>query len=446
MGRAGDVLSSMAFLKHEADAGKRPVLVTSSPFHELLEGQTGCECLLYPGPAGDVAGATIYAKTLSSDVRVLHVQVTPEEIKTGKFKNIQTDSFEKEMWRLAGHFDLWKENLPLVFDNRSPEREAALMPDKVLTKQPTVLVALGGVSSPFKYRKLLTKLIELRFKKPWTVIDLTKIKAHRLYDLLGLMDRARFLVATDSAVLHLARAVPTLPVVALMNDSPSLWHGSPWRPEHIWTCRYRDFPTRAVSMIEAMDNLYHGGLAYNPTVKRDGPALIHCFSAYEGINEEAKENWKDTYAETQNAASWIHSPVYFGAFGRDSRFAGVGDRLRVPYVKDTIRFAAARCKSDQDTIVLTKSDTCFIAPNGFLSVKSPYFSHRATRDKDGNLTHHPAIDLFAFTKEWWKQHVSEMPDMILGRDYYWQRTLKALLQKHGGVEVPWLTYQAKEQK
>lgn len=450
LGRAGDCINILPLLKHESEKKEAiglPFVMTTSPFHEVFEGVSYVETIIYNGHPADITGAVEAAKKLSTDVRVVQVAGPESEIKKHSFTKAQTDSWAKEQYRLAGHYELFKEHLPLVFDKRDAARELALMPDEMIAKKPIILVATGGVSSPFKYRKLLMKLLELRFKRPWVIVDIGKIKAHRLYDLVGLLERAKFLVATDSAVLHLARAVPSLPVVALVNDRPGLWNGSPWRPEHIWTCRYSDFPVRCPSMLDAIDKTYHGGLAYVPRAVRTGRSLVHVFSAYEGINDQARESWQKEY--DANKETWIHTPAFFGLFGRDSRFGGViGEKSRYPFVKDVIRIASARAANSSDIIVLSRDDTCFSTDitKSIIDSKVPFFSHRATKDKDGNLTHHPAVDLFAFSKEFWQQHVSEFPDMIMGRDFYWQRCLRQLILQHGGQEVPFLTYQAQEEK
>lgn len=442
LGRAGDILNLLPLLKRDSESGVKPIVVTTSPFHEIFEGASYVEVKIFPsGNPQDITGAVEFAKQFGVP-RVVQVAGPEAEIKKHSFERATTDSWAKEAWRLAGQYEQWKHYAPTVFDQRSVQREEALMPDKVITRQPTIVLATGGVSSPFKYRKLLTKLVELRFRKPWFIMDLSKVKAHRLYDLLGILERAKFLIATDSAVLHLARAVPTLPVVALQADSPGLWNGSPWRPEYIWTCRHRDFPTRAPSMLEAINDAYHNGLAYLPTAKREGRSIIHLFSAYEGINSEAKKNWQKVYDAD---ASWIHTPAYFGVFGRDSKLGGVGDDSRFAFVKDVIRMGMGRAKSPTDTLLLTKSDTCFWNPKEPLP-ELPFFSHRTTQSTDGKPIHHPAVDVFCFTREWWQKHVSEFPDMILARDYHWQRCLAELIRKHGGREVPFLSYQAKEDK
>lgn len=441
LSRAGDVLNALPILHRDlTQIGLRSTLMTTSPYHELLDGVSYGEAIVWPGSPHDIAGAVAAAKKLSPDVRCLHVPVTPDEVKAGRFKNMQTDSWAKEAYRLGGQTDLWAKNAPLIFDKRDVAREDALTPDYMFEKKPTVLLHCGGVSSPFRYKKLLRTLLELRFSKGrgWKILDLSTIKAHRLYDLLGLFEKARFLVTTDSAPLHLARAVPTLPVVALQNDRPGLWNGSPWRTEHIWNCRYADFPDRAASMLATMDELYQGPDAYNPCrlPPCKGNRVAHAFSAYEGISDEAAATWRQAYA---SYPGWIHCPAWFGVFGRDSRT--LGDKLRFPTVKDVIRMAASRLPDAKDQIILTRGDTCFDWP--LTGSSEPFVSHRCTRDDVGNLTHHPAIDVFAFTKQWWNEHKKEYPDFIMGRDYLWQRALKQLILRHGGKELPWLTYQAK---
>jgi hypothetical protein len=444
LGRAGDILNFLPVLKREADEGRRAALMTTAPFTQLLEGVSYADCIEYAGKPGDISGAVEAAKKLSSEVKVVQVAGPPDEIKKHSFEKAECDSWAKEIWRLSGHMAWWKDNLPLVFDKRDTAREDAICPDYLFERKPTILVSTGGVSSPFHHKKILMTALRLRFKTGWKILDLGTVKAHRLYDLLGIMEKARFLVTTDSAPLHLARAVPTLPVIALQADSPGLWNGSPWRPEHIWNCRYRDFPRRWPSMIEAMDNLYHGPLAFNPCRTREGVSFLHVFSAYEGIPDAAKKNWQEEY---EKSPRYVHCPVWYGMCGRDSSFLP-GERLRFPYVKDVIRCALARAKTPDDLVILTRADTCFGTGDNIWGnwPGGPIFSHRAIRDGDSNLTHHPAIDHFGFTKTWWETHAREYPDMIMGRDYFWQRTLKALILRHGGREVPWLTYQAKEDK
>ncbi len=386
-------------------------------------------------------GAVDSAKKISEDVKVVQVAGPEEEIKKWCFEKAQTESFAKESWRLAGHLDWWKMNLPAIFDKRDIAREQAAMPDALFEGKPVILLATGGVSSKFRYTGLLKLLLKLRFvKSRWEIIDLGAVKAHRLYDLIGYMEKARVLVTTDSALMHLARAVPALPVVALQSDTPGLWNGSPWRPEHIWTCRYRDFPRRAPSMIEAMENWYHGGAAYNPCLKREGLKVIHAFSAYSGIAREAKQNWKENYRD-----NWIHTPIFYGAFGRDSQFGGINDRVRFPFVKDVIRAATLRADA-ASRVVLTRGDTCFQNRDWLENnCAGPLFSHRCTKDGD-NLTRHPAVDLFAFTKAWWQEHVAEFPDMIMDNGEMWGRALKELIVRRGGVEAPFLTWQAEDEK
>jgi len=52
------------------------------------------------------------------------------------------------------------------------------------------------------------------------------------------------------------------------------------------------------------------------------------------------------------------------------------------------------------------------------------------------MSHHPTVDFFAFSKQWWQMHQREVPDMVLGKDIYWPRVLTELFKANGGIELP----------
>ncbi len=108
-------------------------------------------------------------------------------------------------------------SLPLVFDRRSPSREAALA-ELVLGKnqKPVVLYNFTGVSSPFAYVPEVMRTV-MKYTNKFKFIDLGKIMAHRIFDLLGLMDRAVGMITCDTATLHLAPAAK-LPYFAYVVD------------------------------------------------------------------------------------------------------------------------------------------------------------------------------------------------------------------------------------
>lgn len=104
----------------------------------------------------------------------------------------------------------WDEALQLrpVFDRRNPAREAALLaqhyPLKMRSK-PLLLLALDGQSSPWGHQPEFFRELGHAFRA-FHVVDLSKFKAHRVFDILALLENAAGLITVDSLFLHLASA------------------------------------------------------------------------------------------------------------------------------------------------------------------------------------------------------------------------------------------------
>lgn len=438
LGRLGDVTAILPVMREESLLGPRPTMMVAKEYASLFDGVSYCDCIPFDGDYNDLDSAMAKAKELAEKVVCLQVAGPPDAVKRYTYEGAgvehsTTDSFVKEQWKFAGKFDKWKDQPPLIFDRRSPTREAAMFNGTLSSKKKLILVYLDGVSSPFPYKPLCLELLRLKFPKA-QIVDLGELKAERFYDFLALYERAHCLVSSDSAPLHLAFAcVKTLPVVALIKDNPSLWHGSPWRANHIAHIRYSDFPHRAIEMLDAVSYCRFKGSRFDVATL---PRWIHLWSEYE-INEENK-------ARAQKAkVDWIlHSvpcPVEVGAVGQDSESI-LKDDKRYPTVKDVIRIGCMMAGLD-DVILLTRCDTC---PNDDLFKRLtdgplPAYAHRTIRDKDGD-TFHPAVDLFAFKKSWWDEHVKEFPTMIMGMDTFWNRVLLDLFLKHGARELPFAVH------
>ncbi len=259
LGRHGDVISILPLLYALSQKGERNKLMVGSEFASVMDGVGYVEPLVFHGKIADIKQAAYEA---GKDAIVAQVYGRFEDVKEMAFgragvERTQTDSFTKEAWRLAGHFDLWKTVPPLVFDKRDKVREDALVAEHIKSNKRVILLSLSGKTSPFPYPELCKRLLELEFgrRKGWQIVDISNLKAGRIYDLLALYEKAHVLVASDSAPLHLAAACPNLPVVALVNDKPNYWHGSPWKPNHIWHCRYGVFAPRATEMLEAIQSI-----------------------------------------------------------------------------------------------------------------------------------------------------------------------------------------------
>lgn len=436
LGRLGDLVAILPVMREESLLGPKPTMMVAKEYASLFDGVSYCDCIPFDGDYNDLHAAMEKAKTIADKVICLQVAGPPDAVKQYTYdgagaEHSTTDSFIKEQWKFAGAFGKWKDQPPLIFDRRNPAREAAMFNGTLSGKKKLILVYLDGVSSPFPYKPLCLELLRLKFPKA-QIVDLGELKADRFYDFLALYEKAHCLVSSDSAPLHLAYAcVKTLPVVALIKDQPILWHGSPWRANHIAHIRYSDFPHRAMEMLDAIENI-KADWRFN----RFAINWIHVWSCYE-INEENSERAKAAKKAWGMAA--ISCPVEVGAVGQDSASI-LKDDKRYPTVKDVIRIGCMMAGPD-DVILLTRCDTC--PTEGLFERLSqqplPAYAHRTIRDKDGD-TYHPAVDLFAFKKAWWDEHVKEFPTMIMGMDTLWNRVLLDLFLKHGARELPFAVH------
>lgn len=116
-------------------------------------------------------------------------------------------NYGTSMWWRCGFTREEMMTLPLVFDRRNPQRETALA-ELVIgrnVKKPVVLYNFTGVSSPFAYVPEVMRTVS-NYNNKFKFVDLGKIQAHRIYDLLGLYERAVGLITIDTSLLHLAPA------------------------------------------------------------------------------------------------------------------------------------------------------------------------------------------------------------------------------------------------
>ena len=427
LGRAGDILSVLPFLRAEVDTGDKPTLIVSNQQTSVLEGVSYVNVVAFDGGLHLLREAYAWAKEKFPDVKSLQVMGHSDVVRevtygpAGK-PHATCTSFVKEMWSLAGKLGSWDECWPLVFDQRNPKRETALVKsvDPANRKtggrppkpRPIILVSCRGHSSPFPYADLLMELLRGRFSKDYQVLELPQ--AERIYDLLALYERAHCLVAVDSDPLHLARAVPGLPVIALTNDRPILWNGSPWAPQWTWCCRYHDWPERATEMLRAIE---------------------HCRDETEIPFISVWSNYgKDWPQENYNRKFLSVSP---SACGRDSANV-LNDPKRIPYLRDCLRMGLQRA-TDNEVVCLTRPDTRFTLAPLAEHWGSPCFSYRLTRNGAGD-TFSPIVDMLAATKGWWKEHLAEIPDFLFGGDYAWSEALRVLFANHGAHDVTGVCY------
>lgn len=446
LGRAGDVLSFLPLLIHDAQSGQKPALMVAKEYATLLEGQSFVECVPFDGQMHEIDRAYSEAKKLTDNVRCVQTAGPPELVKKYCYEpsghaTAITDSHNKELWMTAGRFPEWKQQYPLIFDRRNKEREEALIAQVLTKKKPTILVSTSGISSPFPCHDLLLELLRLKFKNKYHIINIGQVRAERFYDLLGLYEHpiVHCLVASDSAPLHLAFAC-RVPVVALIQDAPNLWYGSAWRKNHVAHIRYKDFPLRAVEMLDAIEAIRKPASYF--VCGEKGRKIVHVWNQYEinGQRErivESRNNWD----KERSGGRWINAPVEVGVFGQDSKSV-LKDQHRFPLLKDSIALAAQRA-GDDDVLCLTRADVQFesAATQEMLTAEGPLFARRIVRSPDGDSCH-PYVDLFAFTKKWWQQHEAEFPAFVWGIDPFWNRTLMEFAKQRGAKECEGLVYRS----
>lgn len=402
LGKLGDLLNILPLAYADAQGGKSVGVMTCPEYIRLLDGCSYVTPVRFEGQHWEIAKAHAEAMKLAPAVFCGQVNGPKADVMALTYtpagqKQAITDAHNREQWKLAGMLPHWG-NIPLVFDRRGGEREKALLPKG---KKPFILVSADSASSPFPYKALLLEMLRLRYPK-LNLLDLAAIRAHRFYDLLGLFEAAQCLVTVDTAHLHLAYAVPHLPVMALVQDQPLYWYGSAWRPAHRFHCRYHDFPARALELFTAIDEL-----------GKSEPSTVHVYPG--GVRPNNL---------------FVEFPIQPGACHRDSVNV-LQDKERHPMLRNVIRMATSHLPAATN-MVLTRNDTQLSMPS---TPSTPSIAFRMNRDKSGHDTFAPVVDMFAAPVEFWRKVFPEVPDVVMGNDGFWSRILLEIFKAHGAKEV-----------
>lgn len=278
LGKIGDIINILPILSDEYRKTKeRQILIVAKAYAELVQHLNYIKLVEYDGSWEDIQGAIVFAKQRYEKVVVLSLH-------GNDFKcQHKTPSFLMEPWERAGRLADF-DSLPLVIDGRNFDRELALF-EKHTGKGPFILYADHGESSPFYSKEKLADLIHEVIGRKYQVVRLSEVRAEHFFDLLMLYERAALIVSTETAHLHLTRAVKT-PVIAFTHDMRSRWHGSPQCRRFRLTCRYSDFDRRRHEIVRALQDpegvtsvmrvtlLTRAQFGYNPTVTENFPGMI----------------------------------------------------------------------------------------------------------------------------------------------------------------------------
>ncbi len=213
LAKVGDIINALPIARH---FGIRDWIVSAPYAHVLLGASYVNPVRVFFGPA-NVKSALKFAADSGYD-QVLLAQTF------GKHWTGRRDlSFNEVAWlncELTSEQFHDTDNFPLLFDRRGPEREALLVEEHVKGKKPLLILAVAcGRSSPFASHWIFSHAIRAKWGAVFEIVNLCDVKASRIYDLLGLLERARLIISTDTFVVHLATACET-EVIALVNDNP----------------------------------------------------------------------------------------------------------------------------------------------------------------------------------------------------------------------------------
>lgn len=339
----GDIISILPILYQEFISGHRPRLVISKDYAPLLKGVIYVTPIIYEGNWDDLRGAMRFTKqTIKEKVICLSTSGAGFPIEH------RTPSFQLDAWLRAGCINQFTELRP-VFDRRSKKREAELTAK--LTSKKFILFADRGQSSPFLHVDDLTKELEINFPD-YAVVKLSELRAEMLYDLLGVYDQATIIITTETAHLHLSGATET-PVIALVTDKPTRWHGSAWHPRFKLHVRYSDYLERKGEIIQAVKDVLTGSpesqvslpstgysFGYNPTcIEFRGKQIV----VYRYHPD--KKSWRTQLAIQDGDVSHpIHSPENFKDYSlEDGRLFKFKGKLHISYVCARSIGTLARC-------------------------------------------------------------------------------------------------------
>lgn len=433
LGALGDCCNALPLALHEFQQDNNVTFFIAQEFASLLDGVTYCEREIWPGHYSECLQAAERAANSGKYDRIMVVQCYGTNI------DRQTDSYCKEAWRAVGKLHLWGK-LPLVFDNRDKKGVCFDGVPKEKRDLPILIVSYSGKSSPFPHIQSLLELIK-SIEDRFYVVDISNQRHDHFYDLLNLMEVATCLIATDSGPLHLANAVPKLPVVSLITDKPDLWHGSPRQSNHIARIRYGEF-------LQSRDAIVRAVLStLEPEQINSEPALFHIWNDYDRSDDGnihrhhlAAKTWEKVYSSNKR---WVPYPVHLNSLTRNS--LGIGEVRHTPYVKDAINLAAAEAQPN-DILVFTNDDGLLL--DGFTDLILSTLRDRPAmwcprwelplnaEQKWGNPKgyKHCGADVFAFTKQWWTENEPQFPDHLISFEA-WDLNLRMLIEMTGGVQV-----------
>jgi len=242
-GKNGDLLSITPCLYAEwIETGRNPTLITSKEYASIPLALDWLKTIQYPGNWEDLGGMIKWAKQFG------RVDFIAQQHSVGSYPipSRKHPSFQYDQWDRCGRLHQWGK-LPLIL----PRTGNAQKPDE----GPYILYADHSQSSPFDHREDLFLELEKTFPSH-SIVRCSSMRLPLLLDFLSLMDGAELIVTIDTSFLHLSAATDT-PVICLVTDKPSLWHGSAYHPRMSLHVRYSDYQSRKREIISTAKRIIY---------------------------------------------------------------------------------------------------------------------------------------------------------------------------------------------
>jgi hypothetical protein len=408
--RNGDIICILPLMRELARRFRRKVrIVVHEDYAPILEGVSYIDAVVWKGNFDDPL-------PVASAFKAVNLQVYGKGLPQNNRQN-----FAKLSWDKAGY--PFKRHLPLVFDRRNFRREKKLAKSVFHTGNPKILLNFLSYSSPFKHGRFLAMAFT-HLLPECEVIDLSKVKAERVYDVIGLMDRASCLITVDTSTLWLCHA-SHVPTIQLVNGSH--WGSSPPRGNVLFRLPYSQAMSSWKMILEFVrSTLYQPTnqnivLVYSDWVPKDEENRMR--------NAKCQETWKRLGANRELAYSGGRSAKMFG------------DVRHTPFVRDMIDQAFS--SGDEEIAVLTNNDISFDWGLKSAILESCrkhgcYWSYRV--EKPGHPTDEGS-DCFAISRKWWMAHQHQFPDFLLGF-FWWDDILIRIMRWSGCAEQERLYYHA----
>ncbi len=270
LGRFGDLMILLPGVYREfTRTGIKPVILTCEEFSSVLDGVSYVQPFPVTGVrwSNGVRKAMIAAEKYYDKVVVpkwwdchgmdpppppLHEPFTELSFDGRRIIVSQSewDSYQYSQWKACGWTRQEMLDWPLVFDRRSAEREQFLAKAYLNPRRPNVLYNFSGISNPMALEpEVIRELLTLGNRI--NLVDIGRIRAERIYDLLGLYDRATCLITGDTSTMHLASA-SSVPMIALIADGGA---GSIVKGNAILRLRYSEVRQNVSSIRNAIQKL-----------------------------------------------------------------------------------------------------------------------------------------------------------------------------------------------